>query len=221
MEPNQSGPLILPALAEYRKAAAWRRATAFVPGPDMVLGITCNPITPTSYSMLFHLRSRFIMGGPIGEGDVRNYLWLHSPHFVPGGSGAVQRRRKAVLRTFERMLMAPWLGIFRRPEMNCYCAGMAMAINDISRLIEDAFADAPSGGSGKPARATLEAQMQALFADAFDWAPERTSATPLRQLYQLVTLINRSEDMDAGEEAILADHLRKLNAPMMTMTTTA
>lgn len=212
MNPPVSGPLHLPALVAHRKAAAWRRAAAFVPGNDSVLGIPCRPMTPATFSQLFALRSRFIMGGEIGEGDVRNYLWIHSPRFEPGGERRVKAIRAAVLRPFERMLMAPWLWVLRAPDANHYCAGMAMAINDIVLLIEDAFADASVGGDGKPARATLEAQLQAAFAKTLHWAPERTSATPLKQLYQVLRAMSGDDEPDAGEAAIMAAHLRALNA---------
>ena len=211
MENNTGTQLYLPALAEYRKAAAWRRAAAFVPGPDNVCGLLCRPMTPATYSQLFALRSRFITGGQPGEGDVRNYLWIHSPQFVPGDSPSAKRTRARVLRPFERLTMKRWLGVLRRPDEDTYCAAVALAINDIIRLVEDAFADEAAGGSWRPVRATLEAQMIALFADAYGWTPERTSSTPIKQLYQLVTLINGTDTPDAGEAAIIEAHLRKLN----------
>lgn len=209
--PNQ---LYLPALAEHRKRAAARRAAAFVPGPDLVCGITCNPITPPSFTMLQALGSRFICGGgQPGEGDIRNYLWIHSPEFEPGNSWRVRRKRARVVGRFTALGRKAWLRVFRVPDIHTYVAAMAFAINDIARLVEDALADAPatSGLGTKPARATLEAQMIDLFAQAYHWTPERTRATPLRQLYQLIRLINHDDNPDAEEAEIIAEHLRKLN----------
>lgn len=213
--PNENQ-LCLPALVEYRRMAAKRRAAAFVPGMDLVCGIPCNPITPQSFSSLLALGSRFICGGgQPGEGDIRNYLWIHSPEFEPGNSRRVQRKRAAVVAQFTAMGRKQWLGVFRVPHLHTYVAAMALAINDIARLVDDALADAPISNTmgSKPAKATLEAQLIDLFAQAYHWPPSRTRAMPLRQLYQLVNLINGDDKPDAQEAEIIAAHLRKLNEP--------
>lgn len=209
--PNQ---LYLPALAEHRKRAAARRAAAFVAGQDNVCGVPCQPITPATFTALYALESRFVCGGEqAAEGDVRNYLWIHSQEFEPGGSRRVKRKRERALLPFLALTRKRWLVVFRVPDIHTYCAAVALAINDIARLVAEAFADAPaaSGLGTKPARATLEAQMIDLFAQAYHWTPERTRATPLRQLYQLIRLINHDDNPDAEEAEIIAEHLRKLN----------
>lgn len=215
--------LYLPALAEYRRLAAKRRAEAFVPGLDNVCGIPCNPITPQSFTMLLALGSRFVCGGgQPGEGDIRNYLWIHSPEFEPGNSWRIRRKRERVVSKFTALGRKAWLRVFRAPDIHTYVAAMAFAINDIARLVEDALADAPasSGIGQKPARATLEAQMIDIFAQAYQWTPKRTRTTPLRQLYQLIRLINADHNPDAREAEIIGAHLLALN-PGGTGTTTA
>lgn len=218
MTNNTAEPLQLPDLIAYRRAAADRRAGAFVPGSDLVLGVRCQPITPASVSMMLVSGSRFLCGGQPMEGDVRNYLWFHSPLFVTTDHPDCQRRRAAALRRFRPSVSTRLRSFIRWPAtVDEYCVRVVLAVADITRLVEDAFADAPAGG-GKPggACASLEAQLIHVFAEHYGWLPERTSHTPLRQLFQILRAMH-PEAGDAGEQAIIADYLRRKNAELAAL----
>ncbi len=212
--------LRLPELVAYREAAARRRAAAFCDAPDYVLGIVVQPLTPRTFSMLAAVGCHFVCGGRPTEGDVRNWIWFHSPAWTNRQGAGWQRRKAAALRPFLRQLDAhPLLRrLTRRPlDLAHYHAVMALAIADIRRLVEDAFADCPAGGPDVAPVATMEAQLTNTFAKAYGWAPERTRATPLRQLFQLVRCIqqaNGHDIADRGEQEIVAAHLRRRQAEL-------
>lgn len=209
--------LRLPALLEYRAQAALRRAAAFCDAPEYVLGIEVRPLTPASFSMLLATGSAFL-GRPTSaqEFDVRNYLWFHSPLYAHCGVKDWRTRKTRALRRLSFELNQPWrkwVGL--APDVHRYMSTLALAIAEITRLIEDAFADAParSGRPGKPI-ATLEAFFIHEFSVAYGWSPEKTRHTPLRQLVQLHRCIRsgRGDDVsDDQEDQILFDHLKARN----------
>jgi len=210
--------LRLPELVAYRAAAARRRAEAFCDAPEYVLGSLVLPLTPRTFSMLVAVESHFVCGGRATEGDVRNYLWFHSAEWCHAGTPGWQRRKARALRRLNRELANPIRRLMGFPlDLARYGAALALAVADIRRLIEDALADCQTvTGSGSPV-ATMEAQLIATFAREFSWEPERTRNTPLRQLFQFLRCIckSRGEDIaDAGEQEILAAHLRRRQAAL-------
>lgn len=212
--------LRLPALAEYRAATAQRRAEAFCDVPDHVLGIPVSPLTPRTFSMLFAVRSRFLFGGTPLEGDVRNYVWFHSPLYANCTTPDWRRRKRRALAPLARQLgVEPWrrwlgLGV----SADRYAAALALAASDINQIMDAAFADAPrAAGSRRAPLASLEASLVHECAAAYHWPPERTRSTPLRQLFQLnrcLAAASGHEVRDEGEDAILADHLARKNAEL-------
>lgn len=215
---TDSAPLVLPGLGEIRRRAALRRSGAFCPGLDYVLGIPCRPITPATFSMLHATGSRFIHGGEPMEGCIRNYLWFHSPQFVPADHPRHAANRRRALAQFTRSLLGPrWFRPFvRRFQPHRYSVVLALAANDIAAHIEESFCDAP-GGSGAPGKpiAGLQAQMVDLMAREYGWTPAQASETPLRQIFQLVRCIiahNGGDLDDSSENALLVAHLRAKNA---------
>lgn len=209
-------PLILPALAEYRRVQAARRATAFIELTDRVCGIECQPLTPRTYSMLFATGSRFIFGGTSVEKDVKQYLWFHSSLWCDDGHADMRARYKQAMRFFNRLLVGRRGWTFRKVTIDEAAAVLAIAGTDIEALVSQAFADAPVG-SGKPGRpvATLEAQLVHQFAQEYRWPQEQTSNTALRRLFQLHRCIRsaRGDDMDdEGEDQIKAAHYAQRNA---------
>jgi hypothetical protein len=211
-KPVQDFRLRLPALVEYRERAAKRRAAAFVEGDDEVMGQTVRPLTPATYSLLMAHGSHFLCGGIATEGDVRNYLWFHSPIYADNRTPDWQWRKKRTLRRATFEFQQPWRKwIGQKPCPHRYQATLNIAVANIRGLVEEAFADA-APASGKPGAplATLEAQLVHEFATAYNWPPEKTRQTPLRQLFQLHRCIRaaRGEDVkDDGEQRILAMHL--------------
>jgi hypothetical protein len=220
--------LKLPELTAYREAASRRRAAAFCDAPDYVLGQEVRPLTPRTFSMLVAVDCHFILGGRATEGDVRNYLWFHSPRWCHSGCPGWQRHKALALRPLFRELASPWRRRMGLPlDVPRYAAALALAVADIRRIVEDAFADCPAGSGDGAAIATLEAQLVAAFAREFHWAAEYTRNQPLRQLFQLLRCVRaaRGEDIhDRGEQEILAAHLRRrqeaLERAAAAMTTT-
>ncbi len=209
--------LHLPALTEYRAATAKRRAEAFCDVQEYVLGSRVKPLTAASFSMLYASHSAFVMGGPVRVEDVLNYLWLHSRLHTHTGGFLAKRRKKWALRRFVFEMTQPWMKWIGRPaDMDRSRAALNIAIAQIRRIIEDAFADAPARTkkAGKPL-ATLEAFFLHEFATAYNWTPERTRETPLRQLMQLHRCIraSRGDEMtDDGEDRIIAEHHERMQA---------
>lgn len=216
---TQDQRLYLPELVQYRRDAARRRAAAFCDVPEYIVGIEVQPITPRTFSMLLATGNRFIVGGNPGEGDVRTYVWFHSAGYSHCGVAGWQKRKANALRPLTMLLTQPWRKWIGIPQsVGRYAAGLALAINDVNALVEEAFADsaARTGNPGAPL-ATLEAQLVHGFAAEYNWAPERTRNTPLRQLFQLHRCIRAAhgeEVADAGEQDILAAHLRAKNAAL-------
>lgn len=212
-----SKPLVLPQLDAYRKATAKRRATAFCDAPEYVFGIEVKPLTPATWSMLCATGSRFVKGETALEGDVRNYLWFHSPRYGLKASKRVKRRALGRLTMAATQPWARWLGL--KPSITRYCSVLATAVAEIETLIFEAFADAPQAKSnkGKPL-ATLESQLIVEFARELYWAPEQTRHTPLKQLFQHLRCIHASkghEPEDAGEDAMLYAHMKARNDALL------
>lgn len=163
--------------------------------------------------MLVAVDCHFILGGRATEGDVRNYLWFHAASWCHAGTPGWQRRKAMALRPLFCQLASPWRRRMGLPlDVPRYAAALALAVADIRRIVEDAFADCPAGGGEGAAIATLEAQLVAAFAREFRWSPEYTRNQPLRQLFQLLRCIRaaRGEDInDRGEQEMLAAHLRR------------
>jgi hypothetical protein len=215
LEPSK--PTYLPGLIEYRAAAAKRRAGAFCEAPEYVLGTEVRPLTPATFSMLYAVRSPFVVGRrQPGEHDVRNFLWFHSRLYGHCGVRFVGLRKWIALRKFSWQLSPWWCRLFRlSAPVHRYVATMAIACAEIQGMVDDAFADSPPA-AGRPSRpiATLEAYMIHEFSASYGWSQEKTRHTPLRQLIQLLRCIRSArgvEISDEGEDLVWANHLERLN----------
>lgn len=208
--------LKLPELDELRLNKIRQRAHAFCEGAESVIGIPVKPITPATFSLLVATRSRFLTGGLVGEGDVRNFLWFHSYDYVPTNVRGWEKRRERALRRFTLQLNRPWRRWLRLPPSAEHKAALlALAITDIRAMVTAALADA-GRGSGKPV-ASLQASLINNFAAAYGWSPETISNMPLRQLFQLDRAMAASrgaELRDDDEDALLAAHLRRRQAKL-------
>lgn len=211
--------LRLPALVEYRMAAARRRAEAFCDAPLTVLGTPIHAPTPATFSAMFAMQSPFVFNARADAGDVAAFLWLHSPDYCHTGIAGWRQRKARALRRYRFELSQPWRKWFGlKPDRARAVAVVALCITEIERLIADAFADAPAA-AGKPAKpvATLEAFFIHEFATAYGWTPERTRHTPLAQLMQLHRCIRSArgqEITDDGEDKIMAAHLAARQAKL-------
>lgn len=216
---TQSPYLRLPALVEYRERAAARRAAAFCDIPDTVLGIPVEPLTPRSYSRMFASRSTFIFGKADevpSEDDVINFLWFHSAGFVLPGHPEWEARKRRALAPWRRAINPPWrraVGLGASTARRA--SAMAIAVSEITAIIDDAFADAPGATEGGQPIASLAAHFVHEFSNSYpSWTVERIMGTPLAQLFQLYRCAARQRGIDVRdrrEDAILHAHLRLRN----------
>lgn len=211
-------PLVLPTLAAARAATAKRRATAFCDAPEYVFGIRVKPLTPATWSMLAATGSRFVKGETALEGDVRNYLWFHSPQYCDSTARFAKWRKSWALRRLTLAAAQPWRRWFRqKPDPARYYSVIATAIVQIEAIVNDAFADAPRAqGDAKPL-ATLEAILVGLFAREYRWSAEATRYAPLCRLFQLMRCIQSSkgnEPSDNDEQVLTHAHLVRRNAEL-------
>ena len=211
--------LKLPALVEYREQAARRRAAAFCDARESVLGAHVLPITPRTYSMLYTSRSAFLFGGDPTHDDVINFVWFHSPLFVYPDHPEWKMRKRKALRPLMLHMRQPWRRLLMlKADSNYANAALAIAITEIRKMFEDAFADAPAASQKASAPiATLEAHFVHEFSATYNWSVEHTRNTPLKRIFQLYRCIVRSrggEICDRKEEAILANHLKRRNAEL-------
>lgn len=197
-------------IAEYRKANASRRARAFIDAPERVLGFAVNPVTVESWTMLNAIESRFAVGGGVPlEGDIRNFLWIHSPFYMPF--------RWYNVATFARWFsLLPFAAMLhKQKDEDWYCAALAMAVADIQAIIGDTFADAPRGGSKDATQPTgcIEAQMIHIFSKEYGWSVKQVRKLPLARAIQLARQFGTSDE-DQGEQEIKFAHLRRRNAEL-------
>lgn len=196
-------------IAAYRSEVSARRARAFIDCPDTVLGLSLRPVTPPTWTMLQAIGSRLLTEETPLEGDVRNYLWFHSRLFWLGS-----QLPAPCSKLLKWLALLPFSAqLHRRRDIDWYAATLATAINEIRGLLSDALADAPRGDRACAPGPCLEAQLIHFCAEQYGWSPERTRATPLRQLMQYVRAATPSDD-DDGERAIRFAHLRKRNAEL-------
>lgn len=206
--------LRLPALAEYRLTAGQRLAVAFCDLTEFVMGCEVLPITPRTFSMLMAAQNSFVAGGQPQIGDVVDFIWFHSPNYVRTDRAGQPAIKRSAVRPFTRQLAQPWrkwLG-WMKPQPQAMI--MALAVCEIRALLDSTFACAGRGNSG-PALACIEAQMIHGFAMGYQWPPERTRNTPLRQLFQLdrcLALSRGVEVRDDTESDMIAAHLMRRNA---------
>lgn len=206
------------AIAAYRTEVAARRARAFVDCPDTVLGLNVQPVTPPSWTLLQAIGSRLLTDEIPLEGDIRNYLWFHSPLFALA-EGWRRIAPKPLAEVGHRLLK--WFALLRfsallhrQPDSDWYAATLATAVNEIRGILSDALADAPSGGRACAPGPCMEAQLIHFFSTQYRWSPERIRATPLRQLMQLVRAAAPADTDDEGERQIRFAHLRQRNAEL-------
>jgi hypothetical protein len=209
-----SRPFYSTELLIARAQTTQRRAGAMCMDYDIVAGLQLRAMTPASYSRLTVIGSPFTYRGEASTGDVRNYVWLHSPEFTACPQRA-EKARAAVLARLDRNIAPAWQRwrYSRRARHTLIAAGYAIAAAKIAELCEVAFADAPPpGGKGPTVGASLEAQFIDTFASAYHRWPLATSVsdTPLRKLYQLLRCINGG-DFDAEEADIIAADLKAEN----------
>jgi hypothetical protein len=194
-------------IAEYRTEVTARRARAFVDCPDypmgIEIGIELNPITPKTWTILHATGNRLICGGgePL-EGDLRSYIWYNSPHFSDNGRFLRVRKWWALLR---------WnVMLHRNRGADWYVACLALMGAELTRIVHETLADAPTGGRSTSPGPCMEAQFIGLFAKEYGWSAEYTRNQPLRKLFQLRRNFDTDDD-DDGERRVRFEHLRKRN----------
>lgn len=195
-------------IAAHRSEVAARRARAYVDCPDLVLGFAVRPVSPASWTLLHATGNRLVTGGTPLEGDLRNYLWFHSPLFALSRHLTGWR-----LRLLKWVALLPFsILLHRRRDWHWYTATLALAGAEIKGHLHDALADAPVGNSDCAPGPCLQAQFEHWCALHYGWAPAITREQPLRQLFQLLRSAAKADDDDEGERQIRFAHLRERNA---------
>lgn len=193
-------------IADYRAEVIARRARAFVDCPDYACGLEIAPLTPKVWTMLHASGNRLICGGGEAlESDLRNYVWFTSPLFTDRGPFRKLRKWLALI-GFNGLLH------HKRTE-EWYIATLALFGVELSRIIAETLADAPTGGRSMSPGPCMEAQFIHLFAVEYGWTPEYTREQPIRKLLQLRRNFDTSDD-DDGERRVRFEHLRKRNAAL-------
>lgn len=144
------------------------RDAAFLAAPFRICGVEIAPLTGRAFIALEGLESPFLCGGRPTPADVAIFLWVLSPKFVPHNS--FSRRR-----------------FFRA----CRKIEFEQAVTEISKLVEDAFQDAPgSGGAQSPARYTSWlADLVDILASEYGWSEDSILDLPLARAFQYLRRI--------------------------------
>ena len=163
---------------EYRaavEAETTARDIAFLDAPDVVCGKPVRKMTIPDVIMLDGLASPFVCGGrqPTPD-DVVTFLWVMNPK-----------------RTRSR---------FKQWMFSRSCRGMSYgkAVIAIREIVDEAFLDAPGGGSGE--RMTYYSWVATLvdrFAFEYGWTRSEVLSVPLAQLFQLLKALTRRNNPKA------------------------
>lgn len=210
-------PFHSPEIVIARRRNAVRRAAAMCFDTDLVLGVELRALCAATHSMLLVRGSAFLVGGAATPGDVRDYVWFHSPRFKAEDTAMKARVLADWWRTVFRMGDGKWWHTTNR-----LASGYAKAIQIIKEKTEEAFADTPlptdEDRDSPPLCASLEAQVIHAFCKAYPlWSSETVRWMPLRKLYQHLRCIrsdNGAQDSDREETALMVAHLKAQNAKL-------
>lgn len=155
------------ALASERKD----RAVAMLGLPELIAGITCEPLTPLRLEWLRAFGNPFLCGGTVSNEAMLQFLWFVSPRFTF---------------TTERAQRLEFIKDLA--ELN-----MIDAREGIDAYIDRAFLDAPTGKesiSYYSNTAGLYHSLNVSFPTG-EWTLEKVGKTPLRVIYQLIKAADR------------------------------
>lgn len=175
---------IIPGFAEAQDSERVDRSIAFIGLTELIAGVKCAPLTPFRVELLRAYGNPFIVGGIVSIESILQFLWMVNADFKLGSD-------------YTDAFIEKHAGL-----------DIESARNGIDEYLDRAYLDAPSGSTEKPFFAPAAGMVVAMSDEPFRWTMERTLATPLAVLYQLIkcrdksqlaTVINRRSDKVASD----------------------
>ena len=230
---------IVDRLKAAQAAARRVRTEAFVAYRPTVAGIVLNPVTLGSYNALNAFGNAFVSGRSPALADVINFVWLHHPDF--GQFHRDEKRRISrrvdcaltphfpVLNEFLRIVCTfPRFRFLRHLVRPSALDLQGEAVLEITRLIEEARGDFPSGEeAGEPNAFSIHAHILNLFRRELGMTFAETLALPLKQITQHYReIIHHSTHGKAlmltrAEAEIWREHLQQAEPATPTITPTS
>jgi hypothetical protein len=182
-------------LARERGAAREQnlRAAAFLPFNERICGLEVVPLTLRILGRLRAARSPFLVGGRVRPGHVGAFLWAVSPSYALEGAEKNHARQKLI----ERAAALPY----------------QRARSAIRKYLFLAWMDRPPvrrSRKGDLSIVSFEAAMIHHIAKAYSWGDEKILDTPLKRLYQFLTMIRLEGDPKAPTFNPIVDRLVRL-----------
>lgn len=184
----------LPEYAEAVRLEASVRRNAFCPALECVCGVWLKPMTPEHVAILEAVGNAFVVGSAPTPADVGVFLWALSPSYSP----TARFRRWRFYRSVRKL-------------------DFIAAVEQIERLVEDSFMDAPpsAGSKSSTSYCAWPAYLVDLMASEYGWTDTQTLGTPLKRLWQYVYNIRRRRNPDSvgfnPSDRIKGKWLRELN----------
>lgn len=142
------------------------RAESFIRGVEypFEIGVEVLPLTLRSFNLLRFSGNSFILGGPIDETDITQFLFL------------LRKDQKLSLKEIALKVVG----------------NETVLANQIFAFIDDAFTDAQEGGDGAGVAWTnFEFQAVHLLASNYHWDESQILDLPLARLFQYINLVGK------------------------------
>mgnify|MGYP006919680930 CR=1 FL=1 len=156
----------IPGFRDAVERESGRRDAAFLDINETVGGMSILPLTPERFLILDGISSPFVCGGTPAPEDVALLLWVCSEEFSPT----------------DRKVRGRFIKSCRKVKFTQAC-------KDAEKYIQDAFADAPGGGSGGQSYLSWCASMVDIVASEYHWSERDIIKTPLKRLFQYIRAI--------------------------------
>jgi len=169
---------------------SWREFP-FLGITDSICGIDVNLLTLRMFIQLCNVRSPFLVGGPIGPGDIAVFLWRLSPQYdgaqrTAPPTRAKGRARHSVRAAFVASIIDLSYGQTRRA---------------INRFLDRMLIDKPAvtDGPSSPTDVSFAASFIHQVASAYGWSEDTILDLPMPALFQYVREIQRDKAAAAGK----------------------
>lgn len=190
----------IPGYAEAIAEERIDRAVAFLGLPELIAGISVEPLTARRVQWLRAVSNPFLAGGnKVNDAQIIQFIWMVHKDFRQGSDAFAQ---------FAASL----------EELDT-----TKAERDIEAYLERAYLDQMPGEAGRPYYEPAAYIIYMMQGEPFRWTEERAMTTDLRIIYQLLkvhahangkSLINRKSDRIAGD---WLDELNVITEPELPM----
>jgi hypothetical protein len=157
------------------EAKTWQ-SEAWLETPFLIDGIEIRQMTLRHLFMLHGADSPFINKGKVKVEDIGVFLWIMSPDYTP---------RQADREEFCKKIK----------DVN-----IKHAIEDIALFFEITFADADTDKKEQKEYASFVAYVIDMFAQEYGWRIEEIMEMPMRQIYQLSSVIGERYARQNGKQ---------------------